>query len=165
MTTGVGATYFYYLARDFDAAIAQGKKTVELYPDSPAAYIWLAFSYERKGDEAKAIAAHLKSEATWDMAPEDLANIRSGYQKAGMRGYWLYELAAEKKRGEDSNADKASWVAEVHAHLGENKLALDYLKRALQHRCNEMPLLGIDPLYDGLRNDTGFKELLAQLHL
>ena len=165
LTSGVSATYFYYLARDFDAAIAQGKKTVELYPDSPAAYIWLAFSYERKGDEADAIAAHLKSETTWDTAPDDLANIRAEYQKAGMRGYWLFELAAEKKRGEESNADKACWVAEVHAHLGDNKLALDYLKRALHHPCNEMPLLGVDPLYDGLRDDPGFKQILAQLHL
>ena len=165
LMTNENATYFYYLARDFDEAIEEGKKTVELYPDSPAAYIWLAFSYERKGDEANAIAAHLKSETTWDTAPDDLANIRAEYQKAGMRGYWLYELAAEKRRGGDTKAEKACWMAEVHAHLGENKPALDYLKRALHHSCNEMPLLGVDPLYDGLRADPGFKELLAQLHL
>jgi tetratricopeptide (TPR) repeat protein len=34
-TTEVSATNFYYLARDFDAAITQGKKTVELYPIRP----------------------------------------------------------------------------------------------------------------------------------
>ena len=165
LMTNENATYFYYLARDFDKAIEQGKQTVELYPNSPAAYVWLAFSYERKGDEAEAIAAHLKSETTWDTAPDDLANIRAEYQKAGMRGYWLYELAAAKRRGDDTNPDKACWMAEVHAHLGDNELALDYLKRALRHPCNEMPLLGVDPLYDGLRGDPGFKQLLAQLHL
>jgi TolB-like protein/DNA-binding winged helix-turn-helix (wHTH) protein len=165
LTSGVSATYFYYLAREFDQAIEQGKKTVELYPNSPAAYMWLAFSYERKGEEAEAIAAHLKSEATWGATSDDLAQLRAGYAKAGMRGYWLYQLAAERRRGGDTNVDKACWMAEIHAHLGENKLALDYLKRALQHPCNEIPLLGVDPLYDGLRDDAGFKELLAQLHL
>src|SRR6266567_3601938 len=47
--TNVIATYVFYISHQFDPAIEQGERTVELYPGSTAPYIWLAASYEIKG--------------------------------------------------------------------------------------------------------------------
>ena len=85
LPTNYSATYLLYLTRQYDQAIDQGKQTVELYPDSPAAYVNLAWPYEMKGMDDESIAMRLKSEATWGATPKDLDLIRSAYQKSGMR--------------------------------------------------------------------------------
>ena len=53
-------------------------------------------------------------------------------------------------------------MGELYAHLGEKKLALEYLQRAFQHPCNGLQFLNVDPIYDGLRQDPAFKELISR---
>jgi TolB-like protein/DNA-binding winged helix-turn-helix (wHTH) protein/Tfp pilus assembly protein PilF len=165
LTTNMSATYLLYLTRQFDQAIDQGRKTIELYPDLPAAYVWLAPSYEMKGMNDQAIDAHLKSERTWGATPEELSTIRNAYEKHGMRGYWNYELAAAKTRGEDKAPDKACWMAQIYAHLGMKERTLEYLNRALQSHCSDVATFNVDPLYDGMREDPAFRELIVRLRL
>jgi len=165
LLTNYSATYLLYLARQYDEAIDQGKKTIELYPNTPAAYIWLAPPYELKGMDDESIAMRLKSEATWGATPKDLDLIRSAYKKFGLQGYWRHELEVERARGTDNAPNKACWMGEVYAHLGEKKLALEYLQRASQHPCNGLQFLNVDPIYDGLRQDPEFRELVSRLQL
>jgi len=165
LLTNYSATYLLYLARQYDEAIDQGKKTIELYPNTPAAYIWLAPPYELKGMDDESIAMRLKSEATWGATPKDLDLIRSAYKKFGLQGYWRHELEIERARGTDNAPNKACWMGEVYAHLGEKKLALEYLQRASQHPCNGLQFLNVDPIYDGLRQDPEFRELVSRLQL
>ena len=56
-------------------------------------------------------------------------------------------------------------MAEVYAHLGEKERTLEYLKRAFQHPCEGLPVLNVAPLYDSMREDPAFKELVARLRL
>jgi len=107
----------------------------------------------------------LKSEATWGATPKDLDLIRSAYKKFGLQGYWRHELEVERARGTDNAPNKACWMGEVYAHLGEKKLALEYLQRASQHPCNGLQFLNVDPIYDGLRQDPEFRELVSRLQL
>jgi tetratricopeptide (TPR) repeat protein len=165
LPTNFSATYLLYLTRQYDQAIDQGKKTVELYPDLPAAYVWLAAPYELKGMDDESIAMRLKSEAAWGATPKDLAVIRRAYQKFGLRGYWRHELDVERARGTDKIPYKTCWIAEVYTHLGEKKLALEYLQLAFQHKCNGLQFLNVEPIYDGLREDPAFKELVSRLQL
>jgi TolB-like protein/DNA-binding winged helix-turn-helix (wHTH) protein/Tfp pilus assembly protein PilF len=165
LPTNYSATYLLYLARQYDEAIDQGKKTIELYPNMTAAYIWLAPPYEMKGMEDESIAMRLKSETAWGATPKDLALIRSAYQKFGLRGYWRHELEVERARGTDNAPYKACWMGEVYAHLGEKKRALEYLSRAFQSHCYGLQLLNVDPVYDSLREEPAFKELISRLRL
>ena len=165
LPTNYSATYLLYLARQYDEAIDQGKKTIELYPNMTAAYIWLAPPYEMKGMDDESIAMRLKSETAWGATPKDLAVIRRAYQKFGLRGYWRHELDVERARGTDNAPYKACWMGEVYAHLGEKKRALEYLNRAFQSHCYGLQLLNVDPVYDSLREEPAFKELISRLQL
>ena len=165
LPTNYSATYLLYLARQYDEAIDQGKKTIELYPNMTAAYIWLAPPYEMKGMDDESIAMRLKSETAWGATPKDLAAMRRAYQKFGLRGYWLHELDVERARGTDNAPYKACWMGEVYAHLGEKNRALEYLNRAFQSHCYGMQLLNVDPVYDGMREEPAFKELISRLQL
>jgi len=107
----------------------------------------------------------LKSETAWGATPKDLAAMRRAYQKFGLRGYWLHELDVERARGTDNAPYKACWMGEVYAHLGEKNRALEYLNRAFQSHCYGMQLLNVDPVYDGMREEPAFKELISRLQL
>jgi hypothetical protein len=42
---------------------------------------------------------------------------------------------------------------------------LEYLTRGFQQHCGGLQVLKVDPLYDGIRDDLRFKELMARLRL
>jgi adenylate cyclase len=113
----------------------------------------------------ESIAMRLKSEATWGATPKDLDLIRSAYQKSGMRGYWRHEIEVERARGKDNAPYKSCYMGEVYTHLGEKKRALEYLNRAFQSHCYGLQFLNVDPIYDSLREEPAFKELITRLRL
>jgi len=156
--TNVIATYVFYISHQFDQAIEQGERTVELYPGSTAPYIWLAASYEIKGRDQQAIAAYLESSG---LTPARLASTQDVYEKTGLRGYWRHELAAELAKG-SKPGDPCSMAA-IYMHLGDKDRTLEYLNRGLQQHCGGLHVLKVDPWYDGLRDDPRFKEVIAQL--
>jgi len=49
--------------------------------------------------------------------------------------------------------------------LGERQLAIDYLERCWQMRSPELLAIGADPLFDPVRDDARFLELLVKLQL
>jgi TolB-like protein/DNA-binding winged helix-turn-helix (wHTH) protein/Tfp pilus assembly protein PilF len=154
--TNVIGTYVFYLTHQFDQAIEEGERTVEFYPGSTSPYIWLAASYEMKGMQKQAIAAYLDS---WGLAPDRLTSIRSVYEKAGPREYWRHELAKSNQAG------NPCWMATIYMHLGDKERALAYLNRGFQQPCSGLHVLKVDPLYDSLRDDPRFKDLMARLRL
>lgn len=78
---------FVYLAREYDAAIEQGKRSIDLYPASAAAYFWLAAAYEQKGLYDQAFAAYLKAKELAGTSMEELEGFRGAYQGSGIRGF------------------------------------------------------------------------------
>jgi TolB-like protein/DNA-binding winged helix-turn-helix (wHTH) protein/Tfp pilus assembly protein PilF len=153
--------FVFYLAREYDQAIEQGNKTIELYPASAGAYDWLGASYEKKGLYDQANAAYLKAKELEGAPQKDLAPYQSAYQKSGIRGYWQKELeAAERSKSVD-----ACWMTRVYAHLGEKEQALEFLNRSFQQHCSGPHTVIADPIDDPLRDDPRFKDLVARLRL
>ena len=54
-------TYVLYLAHQYDPAIAQGTKTLELYPNSGATDYWMGQIYEAKGMARDAFTSYIKT--------------------------------------------------------------------------------------------------------
>ena len=160
LTNGIGI-FVFYLARQYDQAIEQGIKTIELYPGSSLAYDWLAASYEKKGLSDQANAAYLKSKELGGAPQKELAAYRSAYQKSGIRGYWQKELEA----AEQSKSADACWMTRVYAHLGEKEQMLEFLARSSQQHCSGPHTVIADPIDDPLRDDPRFKDLVARLRL
>jgi serine/threonine protein kinase len=53
----------------------------------------------------------------------------------------------------------------VHIGLGEKEKAIDYLKDAYKQGLSTLTALKVEPLYDDLRSEQGFKELLFSMRL
>jgi len=72
LTNGIGI-FVSYLARQYDPAIEQGNRTIELYPGSMLAYDWLGATYQKRGHYDQANAAYLKSKELPGASQNELA--------------------------------------------------------------------------------------------
>jgi hypothetical protein len=58
-----------------------------------------------------------------------------------------------------------SALAFIYVGMDDKGRALDILERGLQQRDNFMTHLKVEPLFDNLRSEPRFQELLRQMHL
>ena len=160
--TNMVSVHILYLARKYDNAIKQAKNAIQFYPDSGATYYWLGAVYESKGMYEQAIEAYLKSKSLNGAKPQELDAFRNAYRKSGIRGYWQHVLdtlyESDKLKSECLRSG-------VYAHLGDKERAIEYLNQAFQHRCNDLRSLKVDGVYDNLREDPRFQDLIARLRL
>jgi tetratricopeptide (TPR) repeat protein len=152
-------TYVLYLTGQYDQAIEQARRTIELYPESSFAYFWPGASYERKGMDEQASAAYLKSKALEGLKPEELAAFQTACKMSGIRGYWRHELEVTKGH----KPVDTCWMASIYGHMGEKERTLETLNRGFQHHCRDLQGLNVDPIYDSLRQDPRFQDVLRRM--
>jgi TolB-like protein/DNA-binding winged helix-turn-helix (wHTH) protein/Flp pilus assembly protein TadD len=158
--TNVMSAYLFYLDHQYNEAIAQAKKTLELYPRSGSAYYWLGQSYEKKGMDKQAVSAYLSPPPPSDAKLEKIESWRDRNQQS-LRGFWQKQL--EKKAGNQPVA--ACWQTQIYAHLGNKERTFQLLEWGFQHHCDGLQFLKVEPIYDNLRNDHRYKTLLSRLGL
>jgi len=160
----VGARYpwFYYLARRYDEAIGHARhqieiaagKTSETNPTQPElfwAFRTLVLASLAKGDPEGAFEA-ARAEARW-LGNEEPPS--------------LHEFWAAKDRRFAKVGPYRPWYRVVPAiQLGDRERALDLLFEQCRERSDSMiAYLRVDPLYDSLRSDPRFSELLRCANL
>lgn len=156
----------FYHARDYDHAIEQGKKTLELDPSFPPVYAYLPAAYEQKGMFTEAIAGYkkgqtLKGGTEWSLA---LAGLGHLYAKSGRKEE---ARAILKELMQISRQDyvPSDSMALVCAGLGEKDKAFEWLERAYDERSFRMAWLKVEPRWDSLRSDPRFTRLLQRTGL
>jgi TolB-like protein len=157
--TNMVSVHVFYLARQYDQAIEEGRTNIELYPGSWGTYFWLGASYEGKGMYEQASAAYLKAKELGGAIPEELDAFQSAYRRSGIRGYWQQELAMARQ-----NRPNVCGMVIVYAHLGDKERTLEYLNQALEHHCTSVRSLSVDSVFDGVRGDPRFMDVLQRMH-
>jgi len=155
------AVVAFYLAGQYDAAIEQGKKTIELYPESVGTYDWLGFAYEKRGLYDQAVITYLRAKELRGASPKELSAFRTAYQKDGLRGFWQKDL----ENAERNPAADACSLTSIYAHLGNKDRALEFLNQSSRQHCSGPHTTIADPVFDDFRQDPRFKELITRLRL
>ncbi|HTG54592.1 MAG TPA: hypothetical protein VL980_07070, partial [Gemmatimonadaceae bacterium] len=57
----------------------------------------------------------------------------------------------------------ADLIAKLYAGLGDKEHAVEWLERAYADRIWAMTILGIDPMYDNLRSEPRFQQLMRKM--
>jgi eukaryotic-like serine/threonine-protein kinase len=153
--------------QDYDGAIAQAQKTLEIDPNFPLAYELLSFCYHAKGMDDKAANA-LEQQADVEGRSEAAAEMKRVYAASGLKGLYLWQI----KQQSDPAAPGYNPlnVAEAYAHLGDKDAAFPWLEKAYQQRDLRLIFLSIymagpneagvrsDPRYADFRRRVGFPQ-------
>ena len=153
-----------YYARRYDEAIEQFHKTLELDPNMSTVHGYLGRAYEHKGLYEQAIEAYLKADGFSRLSPEAGAALREAYAVSGWKGYWQKALDLEKKRAKQRYVSPYRFAV-IYARLGEKDGALHWLEKAFEERDWQIAVLSINPIWDDLRSDPRFTNLLRRIDL
>lgn len=150
-----------YYSRRYDQAIEQFRSVLEEEPRFPRAYL-IVNAYAEKGQFADAFAAierrrHTLNNASWKWSALAYVDARSGHLHEAR--YALVQLQTLSKT---QHIDPAVFVPPYIAS-GDKERAIATLQKAYSLHSNQMTALKVDPVYDPLRQDPRFKELLRQV--
>jgi DNA-binding winged helix-turn-helix (wHTH) protein/TolB-like protein/Tfp pilus assembly protein PilF len=151
-----------YYKRDYDAALAQCLKTLDMDPTFGFTHHYLEKIYVQKGMYREAADHYFKNvELANDPAysARFVASLRRSYLRTGVRGLW--QAHNNDEFAENLKKITPYRLATIYAWLGETDKALNCLERDGFHEV----FAKVEPAYDSLRSDPRFKELLNRLGL
>lgn len=85
------------------------------------------------------------------------------YARAGRTADAL-EILSHLLQRTETEYIQGSALAYLYAGLGDNDAALDWLEVAYEQRDITLIVLKVEPLFDGLRSDARYQDLLARMN-
>ncbi len=154
----------FLYARQFDQAIKKLQETAQMDPNFFRIYVYLGRAYVGKGVYDEALKAFQKAIELEAGGSEAEVMLGYCYAVSGRRPEATRIL--EKFKGlYEQNRASAYELAVIYAGLGGKSLALDWLEKAVAERSGSLMLLKVEPIFDGIRADVKFTELLKKVGL
>ena len=147
----LGRTLIY--KGQYDAAIEQERKTLEMDPNFGVARSLLALAYLEKGQYAEAIAK----------APEGSTLVRA-YLKSGNREK-AQKIVVDLKEESKRRYVSAVVLADAYVGLEDTERAIEWLQKAYDERSMRPDFMKVAPIYNNLRSDPRFQELIRRAGL
>ena len=146
-----------YLARRYDEAIIHFQRHSEVFGEIES---WMILAYEMKGDTAGAYEWFIKTLRD----PNEIRLFQSIYKSSGWDGIKRkrYEL---ERSGENKPGSNFYRLARLSVLVGEKEQAFEYLRKAFEKRNGQLVMLNVEPVFDGLRDDKRFDEIVRQIGL
>lgn len=155
-----------YNARQYDQAIEQYRKTVEMDPNFVRVHDYLQFAYEMKGMYEAAIGeiqqARTLATGNAELAARFAEELRKGYAASGPKGYWQVLLDRAIERSKLSYISPF-YLGVLYSQVGQNDRAFEMLEKAYQEHGSLMSGIQVAPRIDPLRSDPRFKDLVRRM--
>jgi serine/threonine protein kinase/tetratricopeptide (TPR) repeat protein len=160
----VAVGWHLYFSRRYDESIEQLRRTVDLDPNYPVTYWILGLLLRKTGSYDMAITEGEKGVNLSGGSPLIRAALAQTLGTAGRRKEArqiledLTELAKQKYVA-------PYFFAGIHAGLGENERAIEYLEKCYQEHSHWLIYIDKDPSLDGIRDDPRFQVILRRIGL
>lgn len=153
-----------YRARRYDEAIEHLHKALEMDANALDAHIFLGFAYVERRRHEEAIAEFQRAVTLSGRNPSLLGLLGYGYAVAGKRGEAraiLKELDELQTRQYVSSLE----IALIYIGLEEREQSFAWLEKAYHEQAWALGFLKVEPVFDPLRSDPRFTELMRRVGL
>jgi serine/threonine protein kinase/Tfp pilus assembly protein PilF len=148
-------------ARRYDDAIAVLSNILKTSPNDAIALSTLRSAYHMRHMYNEALEIWRASYAAkGDHEAEDALAL--GFKEAGYQG--ALQRVAETFVARSRTTYVTPWqVATLYTRAGKNSEALEWLEKAYQAHDQNMPYISVDPIFDNLRNEPRFQDLMRRM--
>jgi adenylate cyclase len=153
----------YYWAHRYDEAVVQSRRVIAMDPNHWSGHLWLGLALEQKHEFPAALgelrkAMEVSNDKIWIcFVAHDMA--LSG-DKAGARRI-LTDLQQFSK-----HSYLSPWVlAMIYPDLGDKEKAFVWLEKCYQGREHDPAFSKVWPMFDSVRSDPRFRELMRRVGL
>jgi serine/threonine protein kinase/tetratricopeptide (TPR) repeat protein len=150
-------------AHRYDDAIAILRDTLKASPNDLVALSTLRSAYHMKHMYSEAMEIWKASYAArGDHEAEEALAL--GFNDGGYQG--ALQRVAETLIARSQKTFVTPWqIGTLYARAGKNKEALDWLEKAYEAHDGNMPYLSVDPIFDDMRADPRFQDILRRMKL
>ncbi|MBZ5617127.1 MAG: protein kinase [Acidobacteriia bacterium] len=156
--------YRFYYARQYTQAIEQCQKVLAMDPNFAPAHTYLGRAYQQKPAFPAAIAEFRKALEISEGDTNELAALGQAYAVSHQDGEARTILNQLKERSQQTYV-QPMWIAVIHLGLGERDPAFDWMQKAYDDRSAWLVYLKVDPLFDPVRGDARFADLVRRVGL
>jgi eukaryotic-like serine/threonine-protein kinase len=156
-------TILYY-ARRFDQSIDQYKKTLELDKDFVRTHFYLGMTYLQKAMYDEAIAEYRKAVTLSDGNTVIIALLGQAHAVVGNADEAMSKLEELKERAQREYVPAFNFAL-IHIGLGKRDQAFEWLEKAYEERSSWLVSLKVEPLFDSIRSDPRFADLVRRVGL
>ena len=164
IVTNRGLGVALYLAREYQA-IEQSRSTLEMDPNSIWSHRWIGLAYLQKSMYKEGIAEFEKALAASPGSTHVLSDLGYGFALTGQKA------EAQKVIDQLTELSKHKYIpaicwARIYIGLGDKGKAFQWLEKSYKDRSiGGLTFIKADPLYDPLRSDPRFTDLLRRMNL
>ncbi len=150
-------------ARRYDDAMAAARTALAMQPSMPVASFALQWAFVLQGNARRAPGL---SAGLVRRRPRARCGVRAGPGGSRLRG-----RAAAHRRSpggtvrEVRQGPTVSNVAQHYLYAGDYDRAMDWLEKAFEVRDPNLPYIALCPIFDPLRSDPRFQDLLRRMNL
>jgi TolB-like protein/DNA-binding winged helix-turn-helix (wHTH) protein/Flp pilus assembly protein TadD len=151
-----------YDSRQYDAAVQEIRSALDLDPNFEHVRGAMVPCYFQLGryDEAIDLINHWTDrDGTWTLAWKAAVYGRSGHAEEARRAL------AKLVQVSDSRAERTATLLVAYSGTGQKERMIDLLQEAYSEHSNSVVQIKVDPMYDPVRNDPRFADLLRRVGL
>jgi len=155
--------WYFYFGRRYGEAVEHCRRTLEMSPGYHWAEECLLLAATAGGDVETALGQARRDLLEADAGEADLKALDAEDPGKALEAYWRWRLARLRAASERGYVP-AVMFADVHMALGDGAAALDALELAVEERAGwTLPFLPVHPLFDPVRSDPRFVEILKRI--
>jgi len=160
----VAIGWAYYMARQYDDAIEQLQRTIEMDPNYPVTHWILGLILREMGRYELAIVEGEKGVKLSGGSPLISAALAQTFAAAGKKKKAIQILDELTKLAKQKYV-APYYFAGVHIGLGEGDHAMECLEKSYEEHSHWLIYLHIDPSMDALLPNPRFQDLLRRVGL
>jgi serine/threonine protein kinase/TolB-like protein/Tfp pilus assembly protein PilF len=153
-----------YYSRDYKDAIGHLRQTLEIDKDFAPARSTLGLAYEQQGNTQDAVLEFLRAKIAMREDSEKTSALKKAYAERGREAFWREYLSQLTGEAKERYVPQTA-IAAAHVRLGEHNEAFDALEKAVAEKDGGLVELKVEPLFEPLRPNSKFTELLRRVGL